>query len=272
MPVLLLLPDRPLPPACRAICCWSVACSRLPPAALSVLATRLARRCQNKMHARRQFAAARNLFAQPVCRDVDVSAVTDSAAALHTTCFSPQFCRCRGRLNKAKQLQESAPAEARSAWFDAGYNLLGLALHGQPSPHFPQPVAAGAAKAGHPCRVRCSGVAPLHCTGVSLSLHVMHSVQCFSGCVRSADALAFTARICLASGAARQGAGRRHAQSGAGAPLVGVVCRPRAAAGGRPRAGSAAVHGAGPLFTGALCPLGLLDHLLKHVVRHAQQP
>lgn len=60
----------------------------------------------------------------------------------------PQYCLLRGRLSRARAQQESSPAEARAAWFSAGYELLALAVNGQPSPDFVPPAPAGGGKVG----------------------------------------------------------------------------------------------------------------------------
>ncbi|PSC76135.1 TPR and ankyrin repeat-containing 1-like isoform A [Micractinium conductrix] len=43
-----------------------------------------------------------------------------------------QYCLLRGKLRLARALSESSPDEAKAAWFSAGYELLALALNGQP--------------------------------------------------------------------------------------------------------------------------------------------
>lgn len=59
-----------------------------------------------------------------------------------------QYCLLRGRLSRARAQQESAPAEARAAWFSAGYELLALAVNGKPNPDLVPAAPAGSSKVG----------------------------------------------------------------------------------------------------------------------------
>jgi hypothetical protein len=60
-------------------------------------------------------------------------------------------------MSRARQQQESSPHEARAAWFAASYELLGLAVNGQPLPELlPGVLAGGGANKGRSVRLRRS--------------------------------------------------------------------------------------------------------------------
>ncbi len=102
-----------------------------------------------------------------------------------------QFCRLRGTLNKARLAQERSDSEARPLWFSAAYELLALAVNGQPNPALPPAVP--------PTKVRQAVLRGVECSS-QLSQQERRSLgqctcQLFSSC--TVCHVAFLARCVL---------------------------------------------------------------------------
>ena len=157
------------------------------------------------------------------------------------TCSNrPQYCLLRGKLRLARALSESSPDEAKAAWFSAGYELLALALNGQPLAELLPPggtkvrIDTGEVCEENTCR-RWRGLQPggrLFDQGGAIP---GHPIKDFPFC------------WCHASTTL---AGPGGAHPGEGAAALGHAGSPRAAAGWRARAGCAPYARAGPVQAG----------------------